>query len=224
MGDLNAKIGYQKPGEEGIVGQHALVGQRSDNGERFVALCMENNMAITTTQYPHKDIHKYTWTSPDGRTKNQIDHIAINGKFRKSITDARAYRGADAATDHNLVMCMFKLKLSKVKKDRAGVKKYDTSKLKQRTTREKFTLELRNRFSCLQVEDDESDESNPEVSTVEKKWRNFKDTYNQTAEKVLGYRKKKVKPWISPDSWRQIGEREERSHRQSMEQNLRGLL
>ena len=207
MGDLNAKIGYQMSGEEGIVGQHALVGERSDNGERFVALCMENNMAITTTQYPHKDIHKYTWTSPDGRTKNQIDHIAINGKFRNSITDARTYRGADAATDHNLVMCKLKLKLSKVKKDRAGVKKYDTSKLNQRAVRDKFTLELRNRFNCLQVEDDEYDDAAPEDSTVEKKWSNFKDIYNQTAEKVLGYRRRKVKPWISPDSWKQIEER-----------------
>ena len=207
MGDLNAKIGCQMPGEEGIVGQHALVGERSENGERFVASCMENNMAITTTQYPHKDIHKYTWTSPDGRTKNQIDHIAINGKFRNSITDARTYRGADVATDHNLVMCKLKLKLSKVKRDKAGVKKYDTSKLRQRAVREKFTLELRNRFSCLQVEDVEYNDANPEDSTVEKKWSNFKETYNQTAEKVLGYRKRKVKPWISTDSWKQIEDR-----------------
>lgn len=207
MGDLNAKIGYQIAGEEGTVGKHALVGERSNNGERFVASCMDNNMAITTTQYPHKDIHKYTWTSPDGRTKNQIDHIAISGKFRKSITDARTYRGADAATDHNLVVCKLKLKLSKVKKDKAGVKKYDTSKLRQKATRDKFTLELRNRFSCLQEDGDENDAADSEDSTVEKKWSKFKDAYNQTAEKVLGFRRRKVKPWISADSWQKIEER-----------------
>ena len=39
---------------------------------------------------------------------------------------------------------------------------------------------------------------------MERKWRDFRDTYNQTAEKVLGFRKRKVKPWISPDSWREI--------------------
>ena len=204
MGDLNAKIGYQMAGEEGTVGQHALVGERSENGERFVASCMENNMAITTTQYPHKDIHKYTWTSPDGRTKNQIDHIAINGKFRKSITDVRTYRGADAATDHNLVMCKLKLKLSKVKKDRAGVKKYDISKLRLKATKEKFTLELRNQFSCLQTEDDEEDNTE---DIVEKKWSSFKEVYNKTAEKVLGFKRRKVKPWISPNSWKEIEER-----------------
>jgi hypothetical protein len=99
-------------------------------------------------------------------------------------------------------MCKLKLKLSKVKRDRAGVKKYDTSKLQQKVTREKFTLELRNRFSCLQVEDEYN-----EGGTVEKKWSSFKDAYNKTAEMVLGYRKRKVKPCISPDSYKKIDER-----------------
>ena len=206
MGDLNAKIGYQIDGEQGIVGQHALTGDRTDNGERFVESCLANNMAITTTQFPHKDVHKYTWTSPDGRSRNQIDHIAINGKFRSSITDARTYRGADVASDHNLVMCKLTLKLSKVKKDSSGVRKFDTSKLRDKAVRDKFTLELRNRFSCLEVEDDQ-EQAEPDETEVEKTWTNFKDVYNKTAEKVLGFRRRKMKPWISTDSWRHVEER-----------------
>lgn len=109
MGDWNAKVGRQMPGEGGIVGTHALVAERNDNGERFVASCTANNMAIVTTQFKQKEVHKYTWTSPDGRTRNQIDYITVNGKFRSSIYNARAYRGADIGSDHNIVICNMKL-------------------------------------------------------------------------------------------------------------------
>ena len=77
MGDWNAKVGRPNQDEEGIVGKHALERDRTDNGERFVNFCALNNQAITSTMFPHKDIHKYTWTSPDGLHKNQIDHIAV---------------------------------------------------------------------------------------------------------------------------------------------------
>ena len=112
LGDFNAKIGSQFVGEEGIVGRHVLKGDRTDNGSRFVSMCEVSNMAIVSTMYPHKDIHKVTWNSPDGVTQNQIDHIIVNSKFRRSVMDVRAYRAADVESDHNLVVAKVKLKLA----------------------------------------------------------------------------------------------------------------
>jgi len=131
MGDWNAKLGYQMESEYGVVGKNGLGNNRSDNGERFITFCTAKSMAIATTMFPHKDIHKYTWTSPDGRTRNQIDHIGVNGIFKKSIQDVRAFRGADVRNDHKLVVENIQLKLSGVvtNQGKRTAWRYELSKL-----------------------------------------------------------------------------------------------
>ena len=213
MGDWNAKVGRSNQGEEGIVGKHALEGDRTDNGERFVNFCALNNLAITSTMFPHRDIHKYTWTSPDGLHKNQIDHIAVNAKFKRSVRDTRAYRGADVGSDHNLVITETKLKLSRVKKTNTTSRKYEISKLNSTDFQKEFVLELRNRFSCLKIEETEDNEEEEtdrrtEVnSNIEQCWKSLKETFNETAKNVLGFKKRKSKSWISAKSWEKIEER-----------------
>ncbi len=117
-------------GENGVVGKHGLGSDRSDNGGRFIEFCAANNMAIITTMFPHKDVHKYTWTSPDGRTRNQIDHINVNGIFKRSVQDVRAFRGADVGSVHNLVVGNIRFKLSGVvrKQGETTARKYGQSK------------------------------------------------------------------------------------------------
>ena len=74
------------------------------NGLHLVDFCAENNLVIGGTTFPHKTIHITTWVSPDQRTHNQIDHICTGQKFRISLLDVRVKRGADAASDHHLVV------------------------------------------------------------------------------------------------------------------------
>jgi hypothetical protein len=50
-------------------------------------------MMIALTCCPHKDIHKTTWTSPDGDTSNQIDHTLIENRIESNISDVRSNSG-----------------------------------------------------------------------------------------------------------------------------------
>ena len=36
---------------------------------------------------------EYTWITPDGKTRNQIDYIMINTRFRNSVKQAKTYPG-----------------------------------------------------------------------------------------------------------------------------------
>ncbi|VDO65390.1 unnamed protein product [Schistosoma margrebowiei] len=108
MGDLNAKVGIDNSGYEDIMGRHGL-GERNENGERFANLCAFNKLVIGGTISPHNRIHKATWISSDHTTENQIDHVCINKKFRRTMEDVRTRRGADIASDHHLVVANLKL-------------------------------------------------------------------------------------------------------------------
>jgi hypothetical protein len=75
----------------------------NDNGLRVVNFAPSKNFVVKSTILSHCSIHKYTWTSPDGQTHNQIDHILIDRRRHSSIFDVRSFSGADCDTDHYLV-------------------------------------------------------------------------------------------------------------------------
>jgi len=147
---------------------------------------------VTGTIFPHKLIHKQTWTSPGGNTKNQIDHVLVSRQHRTSVMDTRAMRGADIASDHQLVRPKIKLKLKRKQKNKAIRKKFDIIKLQQPAIKAQFSLKLRNKYDILQ----DYDETDEEV--VKKHWQNFEAAAQEVG--LLGYKKKGQNPWISKES------------------------
>ena len=105
-------------------------GVMNDNGERLIDFCELNDLVVGGTLFPHKVIRKLTWFSPNHRDKNQIDHLWINGKWRRSLQDVRVRRGADVGNDHHLVVANIKLKLRRTITPTNLTKRFDILKLK----------------------------------------------------------------------------------------------
>ena len=117
MGDFNAQVGNINDGFEGVMGRHGL-GTMNDNGLRLASFCAANELVVGGTLFEQLDIHKYTWTSPNGLFRSQIDHICINRIYSTSLNNVRVSRGADIGSDHELVISTIGLKLrgNKIKK------------------------------------------------------------------------------------------------------------
>jgi len=60
-------------------GNESIHQDTNDNGIRIVNAAMHKNLIVKIMMSPYRSIHKYTWTSPDGKTHNQIDQILIVG-------------------------------------------------------------------------------------------------------------------------------------------------
>jgi len=88
----------------------------NDNGFRIVNFATPKNLVVKSTMFPHHDIHKYTWTSPDGKTHNQINQMLIDRRWHLSILDVRSCRGADCGTDHYLVVAKVRESLAVINK------------------------------------------------------------------------------------------------------------
>jgi hypothetical protein len=96
LGRFNANVAREnilKP----TIGNDSLHEISNDNG--------------VTTLFTHGKIHKCTWTSPDGKTHNQTDHILIDKRWHSNIADVRTLTRADCGTDHYLVVAKVRHRL-----------------------------------------------------------------------------------------------------------------
>ncbi|VDP04066.1 unnamed protein product [Schistosoma mattheei] len=201
MRDFNAKVGVDNTGYEDIIGRHGL-GERNENGERFANLCVFNKLVIGGTIFPHKHIHKTTWTSPDHTTQNQIDHICINKKFRRTMEDVRIKRGAVIASDHQLLVAKMKLKLKKNwTMGRTTSQMFNTAFLQDTDKLNKLKIVFSNKFQAFH------DLLNGEGTTMESNWKGIKEAITSTCHEVLGHKKHHHKEWITTDTLDKIQER-----------------
>ena len=102
--------------------------------------------------FPHRNIHRCTWTPSDGKTYNKIDHILIYRRWRSSILDARSFREADCDTDHYLVVAKARerVAVSKQAAQKFDVEKFNLRNLNELKVRKLHQIKISDRFAALE--------------------------------------------------------------------------
>jgi exonuclease III len=196
MGDLNAKVGIDASAWNGVIGQHGI-GEENERGERLLNFCSCNNLVIANTLFKQtKPQRKWTWTSPDGHTKNLIDFIMISKRWKSDVQSCRSF-AADVGSDHKLVLAKLRLRL-KAGTKKQELKRYNIDMLKDESIRQEFEQSIQKTTAWQ------------EGSNVEQMWNTIKDGIHTTAQQVLGQdRLKKKTKWITDEVLKLCHQRKE---------------
>ena len=149
-GDMNAQIG--KNGNN----KYSLHNTSNRNGQHLTDFMIENRLACLNTNYQKREGKLWTYTYANN-TKAQIDYVLINKKWKNSAMNCETYSSFEGvSTDHWIVTAKIRLSLRKNAKRTATTKHYDWALLNNRDIRDKYVLELRNRFETLQEKTEKS--------------------------------------------------------------------
>jgi hypothetical protein len=109
--------------------------------------------------FPHHNIHEFTWTSPDGKTHNQITHILTDRRQYSSVPDVRTFRNVDCDTDHYLVVAKVRerLTVSKRATQKFDMERFNLKKLNEVEGKEEYQVKISNRFTALENLCDDGD-------------------------------------------------------------------
>jgi len=193
LGDFNVKVEREYVFEP-TIGQKSLHQDSNDNRVRLVNFATSKNLVVDSTMFPHRNIHKHTWTSPDGKTHNQIDHVLIDRRWQSSVMDVRSFGRVDCDTDHCLVMAKVRERLAVGKQaaQRFDRQRFNSRKLNEPEVREQYQIEITNRFAAL--------ENLSDGEGVDRTWENIKENITISAKESLGLHElKQNKPWFDEE-------------------------
>jgi hypothetical protein len=94
--------------------------------------------------FPHCNIHKCVWVSPDGKNHSQIDHIPVDRQRHLSVDNVRSFRTADCDTDHYLVVAKVRERLvvNKQRSHSLHTEMFNLKKLNDVEGKEQFRVEV----------------------------------------------------------------------------------
>lgn len=99
-GDFNAKIGRKKEESESFMGNFGY-GTRNFQGDILVNFLETNHLSHMSSFFQKRLDRKWTWLSPGGRYKNEIDYIFST--HRSIIKDVSVLNSFNTGSDRRLV-------------------------------------------------------------------------------------------------------------------------
>ena len=150
---------------------------------------IENRLACLNTNFQKREGKLWTYTYANNN-KAQIDYVFINKKWKNSAMNCEAYSSFEGvSSDHRIVTAKIRLSLRKNATRTAATKHYDWVFLNNRDIRNKYVLELRNKFNALQEK--------TEKCTPNGEYENFVNAHLEAAAKCIPtkHRTKSRVPW-----------------------------
>ena len=155
---------------------------------------MENRLTCCNTNY-HKSEGKYVNNSKSDRL------CLYNKKWKNSAMNCETYSSfKGVSSDHRIVTAKIRLSLRKNTTQTATTKNYDWALLNNGDIRDKYVLELRNRFEALQEK--------TEIGSPNEEYENFVKAHQEVAAKCI-----QTITWTKfRVPWETLAVREKRAH------------
>ncbi|EYB94489.1 hypothetical protein Y032_0171g328 [Ancylostoma ceylanicum] len=112
-GDFNACVGPKRP-YEAFIGPHSLE-ERNEAGERLASFCETSHFYHGNIRFQKADNRRWTYVSPNGVHKHELDHILCN---RKVFTDVAVVPKFQTGSDHSFLRAKFHFNNIKAMLDR----------------------------------------------------------------------------------------------------------
>jgi endonuclease/exonuclease/phosphatase family metal-dependent hydrolase len=107
LGDFNTKVDRESIFTPGVWNER-LHKISNVNGISIVNFSTSKNLIVKSTMFSHHNIHKFTWTSPDGK----IDHILVHRRWDLSVLDGQSFRRVDCDTENYVVVAEVRERLA----------------------------------------------------------------------------------------------------------------
>ena len=186
IGYFNAKVG--RGGHTDTIGSEGL-GEMNGRGEMLIEWCEQNDQTIMNTWFTYHPRKQWTWKTPNGITRNQIEYITVNRRFRNTVRDIGTHPEADCNSDHNMLVGKIKVKLQRLNHHIFTSPKLDLKSLaKEKEVKENFYKEVQAKMETIN-----------ENQCAEQLVKVFQTSLQEAAKtSIPHWSKKKHKLWITP--------------------------